>query len=45
MPDFFLYWDAQKSVNYILASKINACARRKGRHAGGGDCAAFCDFL
>jgi hypothetical protein len=23
MPDFFLYWDAQKSVKYISDAKIN----------------------
>jgi hypothetical protein len=24
MPDFFIYWDAEKSVKYSLASKVNA---------------------
>ena len=37
MPEFFIYRDEQKSVKYIPASRINACAqpervrRRRGR--------------
>ena len=37
MVEFFLYWDALKSVKYVAAWKLTKRRGRNSRGAGGGD--------
>jgi hypothetical protein len=41
MPDFFIYWDALKSVKYVAAWELTLAQSRNSRGAGGGDGVPF----